>query len=83
MDSFRDTIQTDQGLHPVLLPSNDETANLLTRLFGRFPSLREAEEYLVSEALRLSDNNQGIAATLLGVSRQALNKRITKQKING
>jgi transcriptional regulator with PAS, ATPase and Fis domain len=83
MDSFRDIIQTDQGLHPMMLPSNDETANLLAKLFGRFPSLREAEEYLVSEALRLSDNNQGIAATLLGISRQALNKRISKQKING
>lgn len=41
-----------------------------------FPTLKEAEELLVDEALRRSDNHQGRAAELLGISRQALNKRI-------
>lgn len=78
MDSFRETIQNDQDLHPIVLPADDEAAVLLTKLFGRFPSLREAEDHLVSEAVRLCDNNQGIAASLLGISRQALNKRLNK-----
>ncbi|MBI5632201.1 MAG: sigma-54-dependent Fis family transcriptional regulator [Nitrospirae bacterium] len=80
LDSFRETIQHDQDLHPIVLPADDEAAILLTKLFGRFPSLREAEDHLVAEAVRLSDNNQGIAASLLGISRQALNKRLSKKK---
>lgn len=82
LESFRETIHNDLDLHPVVLPPDDEAAMLLTRLFGRFPSLREAEEHLVAEAVRLSDNNQGIAASLLGISRQALNKRLNKNKKN-
>ncbi|MBN2656063.1 MAG: sigma-54-dependent Fis family transcriptional regulator [Spirochaetales bacterium] len=41
-----------------------------------FPTLKEAEERLVQEALKRTDNHQGRAAELLGISRQALNKRI-------
>jgi len=67
-------------MHPIALPADDAGAILLTKLFGRFPSLREAEDHLVAEAVRLSDNNQGIAASLLGISRQALNKRLSKRK---
>ncbi|MBI5847656.1 MAG: sigma-54-dependent Fis family transcriptional regulator [Nitrospirae bacterium] len=80
LDSFRETIQHDQDLHPIVLPADDEVAILLTKLFGRFPSLREAEEHLVAEAIRISDNNQGIAASLLGITRQALNKKKKKKK---
>ncbi len=47
-------------------------------LGDRFPSLEEAERYLVSEALRRARNNQGIAATLLGLKRAALNKRLCR-----
>lgn len=49
---------------------------------GRFPTLAESEDYLVSEALRRANNNQGIAATLLGITRQALNKRIARRGKN-
>lgn len=79
LDSFRETIQHDKGLTQIVLPADDKVTILLTKLFGRFPSLREAETHLVAEALRLSDNNQGVAATLLGISRQALNKRLSRK----
>jgi DNA-binding NtrC family response regulator len=63
-------------------PSNagEEAAPFL--FSGRFPTLAESEEYLVSEALRRANNNQGIAATLLGITRQALNKRIARRSRN-
>ncbi len=48
------------------------------RIPGRFPTLKEAEEYLVNEALKRSQSNQGIAAALLGITRQALNKRLVR-----
>ena len=44
----------------------------------KFPTLKGAEELLISEALRLADNNQRLAATYLGITRQALNKRLSR-----
>ena len=43
-----------------------------------FPTLKNAENILVSEALRLADNNQRLAAAYLGITRQALNKRLSR-----
>jgi DNA-binding NtrC family response regulator len=54
-------------------------ASSLTSLLGRFPSLEELMEYAIGEALASSDNNQSQAARLLGISRQALNKRLRKR----
>jgi len=47
---------------------------------GRFPTLKESETFLISEALKRSNGNQGIAAELLGISRQALNKRLKRSE---
>jgi two-component system, NtrC family, response regulator HydG len=49
-------------------------------LTDRFPTLLETERFLIFEALKRAKNNQGIAATLLGISRQALNKRLQRDK---
>jgi DNA-binding NtrC family response regulator len=49
----------------------------------RLPTLKEAEEELIealiTEALRRADGNQGVAAGLLSISRQALNKRLRRR----
>lgn len=50
-------------------------------LFGglsRLPTLKEAVDQLVAEALARARDNQGIAASLLGITRQALNKRLVR-----
>jgi DNA-binding NtrC family response regulator len=44
------------------------------------PTLKEAEDALVAAALRHADGNQGVAAGLLGLSRQALNKRLKRRQ---
>ena len=46
---------------------------------GTLPTLKEAEVLLINEALQRSAGNQGIAASLLGISRSALNKRLRKK----
>ncbi|MBV5328428.1 MAG: hypothetical protein JZU65_12475, partial [Chlorobium sp.] len=47
--------------------------------FGeKFPTLKVAEDILIAEALRLADNNQRLAAAYLGITRQALNKRLAR-----
>lgn len=47
---------------------------------GSFPTIREVEEYLIEEAMARSGNNQTIAADLLGITRQTLNKRLTRAR---
>jgi DNA-binding NtrC family response regulator len=44
----------------------------------RLPTLKEAADILVREALHRTDNNQRSAAVLLGVSPQALNQRLKR-----
>lgn len=46
--------------------------------FGRLPTLKEAEDYLIEEAIKASSGNQRAAAVLLGITRQALNKRLLR-----
>ena len=44
----------------------------------RLPTLKELEQNLVDEAMRRAGGNQSIAALSLGITRQALNKRLRK-----
>ncbi|MBK7104538.1 MAG: sigma-54-dependent Fis family transcriptional regulator [Ignavibacteriae bacterium] len=49
--------------------------------FGdKLPTLKEVQNMLVQEALSRTKNNQSIAAKLLGVTRQALNRRVIQEK---
>jgi DNA-binding NtrC family response regulator len=43
------------------------------------PTLKETARMLVQEAMRRTGNNQSAAATLLGISQQALSKRLRSQ----
>ena len=79
MDSFKTIINQEStsviNTYPLL---NGESP--LTDIFGRFPTLKEVEEFVLQEALRLSKGNQGIAASLLGMKRQTLNRRLIRKK---
>ncbi|MBF0461816.1 MAG: sigma-54-dependent Fis family transcriptional regulator [Magnetococcales bacterium] len=55
--------------------ASQKTSDLLIAP-GRLPSLREANQWLVEEAMRQTDGNQGSAAALLGITRQSLNRRL-------
>lgn len=52
--------------------------NPLVSIFGYFPTLSELSDYAVELALSSTGNNQSKASRLLGVSRQALHKRVKK-----
>ncbi len=52
---------------------------LLVQMFGRFPSIREMEDFLIGEAIRLTGGNQTAAAALLDISRPTLNKRLHRR----
>jgi len=61
-------------------PDRPGTTPLATLSPDRLPTLREAEDQLIAEALHRADGNQGVAAALLGLSRQALNKRLSRRR---
>ena len=62
-------------------PASPEREAALEDLFGRFPTLAELTEYAIDKALAASGNNQSEAARALGISKQALNKRLQKRRI--
>lgn len=75
LSSFRRKIDAGSGDSSQVLAENDG----VTVTFHGFPSMKEAQTVLISEALRMSNGNQGEAATLLGISRQALNNRLRRK----
>lgn len=79
MDTFRSAME-QPGC--AIKQAVDSTSPFLIRQGSdrRMPTLEEAEELLIEEAMRLADNNQGIAANYLGINRSALNKRLQKRK---
>ncbi|MCL4873964.1 sigma-54 dependent transcriptional regulator [bacterium] len=75
MESFRDIIgreRTAAAPQKELKPGPPVSAE-------NFPTLKESEDVLIARALELSHGNQGIAANLLGITRQALNKRLKRK----
>ena len=62
--------------------TEDLQVNNLIKAFPeqQLPTLKQVEQELIDEALRRAGNNQGIAASMLGLQRSTLNKRLAKQK---
>jgi DNA-binding NtrC family response regulator len=76
MDSFKahlsKTASTDAADSP---PGN----GALISFSHQLPTLKQIEQLLIDEALKRANGNQSIAALSLGISRQALNKRLKKK----
>lgn len=77
--SFEEAIN-GSAERPSPAPQAPSAAVLAGLCPDRIPTLSEAEEALIQEALARSGNNQGVAAAMLGISRQALNKRLCRRK---
>jgi DNA-binding NtrC family response regulator len=81
LDSVRRQIAANANGRPAdRLPGSGSSDEDLIQLPGRFPTLGEAEDALIEEALKRSEGNQTIAAELLGVSRRALNNRLRRKE---
>lgn len=78
LQSFKDACDLET-LSPSVETSQDFAGPAPNWLPERLPTLKEAEDVLIAEALRRADGNQGAAAALLGISRQALNKRLIRR----
>lgn len=80
LQSFREAIGADVPLENAETSDGGVGAALAHSFPTPLPTLDEAEEALIVEALRRADGNQGVAAGLLGISRQALNKRLSRRR---
>jgi DNA-binding NtrC family response regulator len=78
LQSFKDACDIE-NLSLSAEPSHDFADPAPNWIPERLPTLKEAEDVLIAEALRRADGNQGAAAALLGISRQALNKRLVRR----
>jgi len=75
MESFRKATGNEQSLLQSSSPTAAEEKSL-SAFFGHFPNISEVEDYMINEAMKLAKGNQGMAASLLGMSRQTLNNRL-------
>jgi DNA-binding protein Fis len=46
----------------------------------QLPTIKQATDFLVREAMNRASGNQSIAAGMLGISQQALSKRLRKER---
>lgn len=75
MDSFLNAMGSSLGTRTETALADSPQLQLPD---GRIPTLKEAENLLIAQALSLSGGNQGLAARYLGITRQALNKRLNR-----
>ncbi|MEO5354981.1 MAG: sigma-54 dependent transcriptional regulator [Magnetococcus sp. XQGC-1] len=82
--SFKESMQANRTQHTEEDPDNDRPPqNGITLSWpnaARPPTIKEAEEFLLQHALRVGQGNQGLAASMLGITRQALNQRLGRRK---
>ncbi len=78
LQSFKEAILGQQAEDEVT--EEDESDPAVMSFPEQLPTLKQTEQALIQEALRRADGNQGVAASLLGISRHALNKRLVRQR---
>jgi two-component system, NtrC family, nitrogen regulation response regulator GlnG len=77
LQTFRDAIAENR---PAAKQALDVNRSLVDHLPDQLPSFKEMEAALLTEALRRAQGNQGVAASILGITRQALNQRLMRRR---
>ncbi|MHC1729654.1 MAG: sigma-54-dependent transcriptional regulator [Syntrophobacteraceae bacterium] len=80
MEAFRSAIQPRGTVAENVTDDSAEGANPFTCV-AYLPTLDEAMELLVAEAMRRSQGNQTIASRMLGISQPALSKRLKLSRL--
>ena len=78
MDLFKTHISKKHPISSALSADSSPEKGALISFSHQLPTLKQIEQLLIDEALKRSNGNQSIAALSLGISRQALNKRLQK-----
>jgi len=76
MNVFKSYIRQKQPSFDIDSKQLLQGENVLISFSEQLPTLKQTEQLLISEAMRRASSNQAIAAQMLGITRQALNKRL-------
>jgi DNA-binding NtrC family response regulator len=72
------------GLKHVSAPTRNfgpiDDSNPLFAQFGKFPTIMQVEEFMIAEAMKITNGNQTAAAEMLGLTRPTLNKRLKQER---
>jgi len=74
-DSFKKAIEKGRSLIQNEIVENIPEQSLVN-FSMHLPTLKQVQDLLIREALKRSNQNQSVAAQLLGITRQALSKRL-------
>jgi DNA-binding NtrC family response regulator len=77
METFRDKFAKSGDLYTESAVEHD---NADINFGDPLPTLKETEQILIAEAMKRADDNQTIAADMLGLTRRALNNRLQRAK---
>jgi len=78
LDLFKTHIANKRSFSSADAADSPPEKNTMVSFSHQLPTLKQIEQLLIDEALKRSNSNQSIAALSLGISRQALNKRLKK-----
>lgn len=77
LDGFRQVLDnSDDVRDKTEFTASGGNFEVFRSIFGGFPRISQVEDYLIMQAIKEADGNQGAAANLLGITRQTLNKRL-------
>lgn len=75
LDVFKSHIDRLHGEENDAMKQEPEETSLIT-FSSKLPTIKQATQLLVDEAMKRANNNKSIASRMLGISRQALSKRL-------
>ncbi len=78
LDVFKAHIQKEKENKSSHLSNTALADSYPLAVTGEFPTIREATGWLVDQAMKRANGNQSIASQMLGISQQALSKRLKK-----
>jgi len=81
LESFRRALKDQLARKDAPATADMSAVEAPFQSFPCLPTIRETVDHLVAEALKRSGNNRGVAALQLGITREALNKRLARQKL--
>ena len=76
MEAFKSYIRQKHPTFDIDSKPSSQGKAFLVSFPEQLPTLKQAEQFLISEAMKRAKGNQAIAAQMLGITRQALNKRL-------
>lgn len=76
MEVFKSYIRQNQSTPGCETKHLAHGENAIVSFSEQLPTLRQTEQLLIVEAMKRASGNQAIASQLLGITRQALNKRL-------